>query len=58
VYSCRICHFEMPYDDVAITGRNGCICLRCFHRETQSTLAMPKTLRRELIATLAAQEAA
>ncbi len=58
MYTCAICHFATELDDVvALTTTGHCICLRCFHRETESTLQMPKTLRRQVIATLEALEA-
>jgi hypothetical protein len=40
----------------AAEGR--CICLRCYARETDTTKFMPKPLRRDVIAALAALEAA
>ncbi len=57
--SCILCRFTTELDDVAVPGPGGrCICLRCYQRETESAITMPKDLRRELIATLAAVEAA
>jgi hypothetical protein len=57
--TCIICRFTAELDDVVIAGAGGrCICLRCFARETDTTVAMPKTLRRELAAVLAALEVA
>ena len=56
---CTICHFEAPLDDVVVqTAGGGCICLRCYGRETGSERRMPKRLRRELISALAELEAA
>jgi hypothetical protein len=53
--TCRICRFDTELDDVAIPGEGGwCICVRCFARETNTTKPMPKWLRRELSAALAA----
>jgi hypothetical protein len=50
---CTICHFETELDDIVIAlGEDRCICLRCFGRETETAKPMPKTLRREIIATL------
>ena len=58
MYTCAICHFATELDDVvALTTPGHCICLRCFHRETESSLPMPKSLRRQVIATLEALEA-
>ena len=54
---CIICRFETELDDVvvaAVTG--GCICLRCFGRETGSARPMPKALRQQLSALLAEAE--
>ena len=57
MFTCAICHFATELDDVvALTTPGHCICLRCFHRETESTLPMPKELRRQVIAVLEAQE--
>jgi hypothetical protein len=54
MYSCIICHFDVELDDVAVAGgARSCVCLRCYARETDSELPMPKQLRRELTATLA-----
>ena len=53
--TCTICRFAMELDDVAVeTGSGRGICLRCFGRETETARPMPKALRRELVATLAA----
>lgn len=44
---CVICRFEVALDDVvALTASSRCICLRCFTRETDTFLPMPKNLRR------------
>jgi hypothetical protein len=45
-----ICHFDCELDD-QVAAR---ICLRCYCRETDSAKPMPKSLRRQLIALLAA----
>ena len=59
MWTCTICRFPTELDDVvAATGRGACLCLRCFDRETGATRAMPKALRRQLSAALAAPEAA
>jgi hypothetical protein len=53
--TCRICRFEIEMDDVVLTQADGrCICLACYGRATGSGLLMPKPLRRELSAALAA----
>lgn len=53
--TCRICCYETELDDVALSHPGGqCICLRCYGRETGSNRQMPKQLRRELSAFLAA----
>jgi hypothetical protein len=50
---CIICRFETEIDDMAIQGAAGqCVCVRCFARETENELPMPKTLQRELVAAL------
>jgi hypothetical protein len=53
MYRCVICHFTVELDDcIAPTPTGGCVCVRCFGRETESSLAMPKELRRSVIAAL------
>jgi len=55
---CRICRFETELDDIVLALPSGaCVCLRCYGRETGSTLPMPKALRRDLTVALAAFEA-
>ena len=57
--TCTICRFVTELDDVAVSTAPGrCICLRCFGRETGSARPMPKALRHELRAALAALEPA
>ena len=59
MHLCTLCHFEAPLDDAAVLRADGsCICLRCYGRETETSLRMPKLLRRQLIAALAELEAA
>ena len=56
---CTLCHFAVPLDDVVVRHAAGrCVCLRCYGRETGSAKPMPKALRRDVIAALAALEAA
>jgi hypothetical protein len=57
---CTICRFETELDDVVVrASREGghCICLCCFARQTGTERPMPKALRRDIIAALAALEA-
>jgi recombinational DNA repair protein (RecF pathway) len=55
MYTCQLCRFDLPLDDVALRrGEDGCICLACYSRETDSARPMPKALRRQLQAALAA----
>jgi hypothetical protein len=57
MYLCQLCRFETPLDDVALRrGEDGCICLACYGRATNSALLMPKTLRRQISRALATQE--
>ena len=57
--TCTICRFATKLDDVAVSTAAGrCICLRCCGRETSSARPMPKALRHELRAALAALEPA
>ncbi len=56
MYRCIICRFDVPQDDVALRpqGTDGrCVCLSCYGCETETWAAMPKPLRRELIAIMA-----
>jgi hypothetical protein len=55
MFTCTICRFATELDDVvvAMTG-DRCVCLRCYGRETGGALRMPKALRRDLSAALAA----
>ncbi|HEY7293750.1 MAG TPA: hypothetical protein VH916_01870 [Dehalococcoidia bacterium] len=59
MYRCTICRFDCPLDDVVLLrASGGCICLRCFLRETGTEKRMSKQLRRQLIAALAELEPA
>jgi hypothetical protein len=52
---CRLCHFETDQDDVVLRFARGvCLCLRCYSRETDTARPMPKALRQDVIAALAA----
>ena len=52
--TCTICHFETELDDVVIAwDKGGCVCLRCYGRETSSARPMSETLRQQLVAALA-----
>lgn len=52
--TCVICRYAIELDDVVLAGGvRGCICLRCFARETGTERPMPKPLRRDLEAVLA-----
>lgn len=57
MFACAICHFRTELDDAVVTHGSQCICLRCYGRETETTLVMPATLRHWLDAALAALEA-
>lgn len=52
MYRCVICRFDVELDDVVIRGDAGCICLRCYERETRSEKRMDKRLRQQLIQAL------
>jgi len=57
--TCIICRFATELDDMAVPQRDGrCICLRCYQRETSTVPPMPRPLRRQLTAMLAAMDAA
>ena len=57
--TCTLCRFETELDDVVVAfAAGGCVCLRCYGRETAKALRMPKALRREVNAALAALEPA
>jgi hypothetical protein len=43
---CSICQSGAELDDTVLTlSTDGCICLRCYCRETDSTRRMPAALR-------------
>jgi hypothetical protein len=49
MYLCTICRFATELDDVVAAAANGqCVCLRCYGRETDSALSMPKALQRDI----------
>lgn len=53
--TCTICRFETELDDRVVgRGAEYCICVRCFARETGDERPMPKALRRDVEAALAA----
>jgi hypothetical protein len=53
MWTCIVCRFETELDDVVLTrDSGGCVCLRCFDRETGGSRPMPKALRRELTSAL------
>lgn len=57
--TCIICHFDTELDDVMVAGESGrVVCLRCWARETDTALPMPKPLQRELTNLLATVESA
>lgn len=58
MFVCVLCRFETELDDVIAPVSGGrCVCLRCFGRETESAVLMPKALRRDLMETLASTPA-
>ena len=53
--TCILCRFATELDDIVVErATGGCICLRCFGRETGSARPLPKALRRAVSAALAA----
>ena len=59
MFTCTICRFETELDDVVVAfAASGCVCLRCYGRETASALRMPKALRRDVSEALADLEPA
>ena len=59
MFTCTICRFETELDDVVVAmAGDRCVCLRCYGCETASALRMPKALRRDVSAALAAPEPA
>lgn len=47
--TCIICRYDVPMDDAIAPSASGrCVCLRCFTRETSTTMRMPKGLIRQL----------
>lgn len=54
MYTCFHCRFDVVLDDVAVLSTNGrCLCLRCYLREADKGLPMPKKLRQDVIDSLA-----
>ncbi len=54
MYLCIICRFLVELDDAIVPTTAGCcVCYRCFARETDTAVAMPKHLRGELAGVLA-----
>ena len=46
MHTCTICPFETELDDVVVAfAAGGCVCLRCYGRETGSARPMPKARR-------------
>lgn len=57
--TCAICRFETELDDIVLRVAAGrCVCLRCYARETGAVRRLPRALRRDIAATLAALEVA
>lgn len=47
--TCVICRRPTRQDDVAVAGYlHGCVCLRCYRRETGTTRPLPEPLRQAL----------
>ena len=58
MFTCVMCHFSTELDDVVIEQRAGrCMCVRCYHRQTSSTLPMPIALWHAVTSTLASIDA-
>ena len=59
MYTCIACHFATELDDaVSPTPAGRCLCLRCRHRGGAEERPMPKALRRDVQAALAALDTA
>lgn len=55
MFICGVCRFHFELDDVTLPGANGfCVCLGCYLRETGQWQIMPKALRQEVTAIVAA----
>lgn len=53
MFTCAICHFDWPMDDLAIGGKFGApICLRCYAYRTETLFQVPRELRRQVEACL------
>ena len=56
---CRVCHFEMLLDDVAVESTTGrAVCIRCYARLTETEHRLPRKLSLELEACAAGLTAA
>ena len=54
MYTCQLCRFATPLDDVALRrGADGCVCLACYGRATGTTRRRALGMRRDLTAALA-----
>ena len=53
MYVCRICHFQITLDDIALKFTSGMvICVRCFARETHTDRPMPAAVKRDATRTV------
>lgn len=49
MFVCVICRFGVELDDaVTPTRSGGCVCIRCYSRETGTARPMTKDLRRDI----------
>ena len=59
MYLCVICRFAVELDDAVVPTASGtCVCVRCFVRETETTVQMDRGLRQSIDAVLAELEPA
>jgi hypothetical protein len=59
MFICGLCHHPTELDDaVVLIHPGGCICLRCYGRETRTARPIPRVLRRMVDDTLAELDAA
>jgi hypothetical protein len=50
---CRLCRWSVTLDDVVVMLQGDrCICLRCYLRETDDRVTMPRDYQRQIAAAL------
>jgi len=46
MFKCKVCHFDVVLDDVAVESPGGLfVCIGCYARLTERVLSIPRKLR-------------